>query len=48
VAPWLVERVLADPPHGAHLAWMTVTKAILRGFNPAYHRRDLFGDRLPR
>jgi NAD(P)-dependent dehydrogenase (short-subunit alcohol dehydrogenase family) len=48
VAPWLAERVLADPRHGAHIAWMTVTKALLRGLNPAYHRRDLFGDRLPR
>lgn len=48
VAPWLVGRILDDPGHGAHVAWMTVAKAILRGLNPAYHRRDLFGDRLPR
>jgi NAD(P)-dependent dehydrogenase (short-subunit alcohol dehydrogenase family) len=43
VAPWLAERVLADPRHGAHLAWMTIPKAVLRALNPAYHRRDLFG-----
>ena len=48
VAPWLAERVLASPRHGAHIAWMTVPKALLRGLSPAYHRRDLFGDRLPR
>jgi NAD(P)-dependent dehydrogenase (short-subunit alcohol dehydrogenase family) len=47
VAPWLVERVLAEPRHGRHLAWMTVPKAILRALNPAYHRRDLFAGRLP-
>jgi NAD(P)-dependent dehydrogenase (short-subunit alcohol dehydrogenase family) len=43
VAPWLAERVLAGPKHGEHIAWMTVPKAMLRAFNPAYHRRDLFG-----
>jgi len=48
VAPWLAERVLEAPRHGAHIAWMTIPKALLRGLNPAYHRRDLFGDRLPR
>jgi NAD(P)-dependent dehydrogenase (short-subunit alcohol dehydrogenase family) len=48
VAPWLAERVLEDPRHGAHIAWMTVGKAILRALSPAYHRRDLFADRLPR
>jgi NAD(P)-dependent dehydrogenase (short-subunit alcohol dehydrogenase family) len=47
VAPWLAQRVLARPRHGAHLAWMTVTKALLRGLQPAYHRRDLFGERMP-
>jgi len=48
VAPWLAERVLEAPRHGAHVAWMTISKALLRGLNPAYHRRDLFGDRLPK
>lgn len=47
VAPWLADRVLSGPRHGEHVAWMTVTKAVLRAFNPAYHRRDLFGAKMP-
>ncbi|CAN5379472.1 hypothetical protein BH09MYX1_BH09MYX1_18890 [soil metagenome] len=47
VAPWLVDRVLADPDHGEHIAWMTVPKAILRFFRPKYHRRKLFAGKLP-
>lgn len=47
VAPWLADRVLAGPRHGEHVAWMTVGKAILRGFSPYYWRRDLFAGRLP-
>jgi NAD(P)-dependent dehydrogenase (short-subunit alcohol dehydrogenase family) len=43
VAPWLADQVLAGPRHGAHVAWMTIPKAVLRAFNPAYHRRNLFG-----
>ena len=46
VAPWLVERVLAGPKHGEHVAWMTVPKAILRAFRPKYWRRNLFAGRL--
>lgn len=45
VAPWLAEQVLAGSSHGRHLAWMTIPKAVLRVFNPAYHRRQLFGER---
>lgn len=48
VAPWLADRVLARPAHGAHVAWMTVPKAVLRAFSPYYLRRDPFaGRRLP-
>jgi NAD(P)-dependent dehydrogenase (short-subunit alcohol dehydrogenase family) len=47
VAPWLAARVLEGPRHGAHVAWMTVPKAVLRMLTPSYHRRDLFGGRLP-
>lgn len=47
VAPWLADRVLAGPKHGEHVAWMTVTKAILRAFQPRFYRRKLFGNRLP-
>ncbi len=47
VAPWLVDRVLAGPKHGEHVAWMTVTKALLRALQPRYYRRKLFGGRLP-
>jgi NAD(P)-dependent dehydrogenase (short-subunit alcohol dehydrogenase family) len=42
VAPWLARKVLAGPQNGAHVAWMTVPKAILRFFQPRYHRRRLF------
>jgi NAD(P)-dependent dehydrogenase (short-subunit alcohol dehydrogenase family) len=42
VAPWLARRILDNPKNGAHLAWMTVPKAVLRVFQPRYHRRDLF------
>jgi short-subunit dehydrogenase len=48
VAPWLVERILAGPRHGQHIAWMTVAKAVLRAFDPRYLRRDPFAGRLPR
>jgi len=47
VAPWLADRVLSGPKHGEHVAWMTVTKAVLRAFSPYYWRRDLFAGRLP-
>lgn len=47
VAPWLAERVLAGPKHGEHVAWMTVTKALLRALQPRYYRRKLFAGRLP-
>jgi NAD(P)-dependent dehydrogenase (short-subunit alcohol dehydrogenase family) len=47
VAAWLADRVLAGPRHGAHLAWMTIPKAMLRMVNPHYHRRGLFRGRLP-
>lgn len=47
VAPWLAERVLEGPRHGAHVAWMTVPKAVLRFFTPRYHRRGLFAGKLP-
>jgi NAD(P)-dependent dehydrogenase (short-subunit alcohol dehydrogenase family) len=47
VAAWLADRVLAGPAHGAHVAWMTVPKAMLRMINPHYHRRGLFRGRLP-
>jgi NAD(P)-dependent dehydrogenase (short-subunit alcohol dehydrogenase family) len=46
VAPWLVERVLAGPKHGEHVAWMTVARAIMRAFQPKYYRRKLFAGRL--
>jgi NAD(P)-dependent dehydrogenase (short-subunit alcohol dehydrogenase family) len=47
VAPWLADRVLEGPAHGAHVAWMTVPKALLRVLSPRYLRRDLFARRLP-
>lgn len=47
VAAWLADRVLERPRHGAHLAWMTIPKAMLRMVNPHYHRRGLFRGRLP-
>lgn len=47
VAPWLADRVLAGPAHGEHVAWMTVSKAVLRAFQPKYWRRGLFANRLP-
>jgi NAD(P)-dependent dehydrogenase (short-subunit alcohol dehydrogenase family) len=47
VAPWLVERILSEPRHGQHIAWMTVSKAVLRAFSPSYLRRDPFAGRLP-
>jgi NAD(P)-dependent dehydrogenase (short-subunit alcohol dehydrogenase family) len=45
VSPWLADAVLANDRHGVRLAWMTIPRAVLRFFNPRYHRRELF---LPR
>lgn len=42
VAPWLADAVLANRRTGVRLAWMTVPRAVLRFFNPRYHRRELF------
>lgn len=46
VAPWLVDAVLTNEKNGVRLAWMTVPKAILRFFQPYYHRRKLFPEML--
>jgi len=47
VGPWLADAVLRNQKTDVRLAWMTVPKAILRFFQPYYHRRAIFPAREP-
>ena len=42
VAPWLAREVLENRRSGAHIAWMTIPKAMTRFLRLSYLRRDLF------
>jgi NAD(P)-dependent dehydrogenase (short-subunit alcohol dehydrogenase family) len=43
VAPFLVERVLANPKHGARITWLTTPKIAWRFATSAITRRDVMG-----
>ncbi|KHL15790.1 short-subunit dehydrogenase [Mumia flava] len=48
VTPWLAERLLAEPKHGAKVAWLTRSKAFGRFMTAGFRSRDIFapsGDR---
>jgi NAD(P)-dependent dehydrogenase (short-subunit alcohol dehydrogenase family) len=45
VAPWLVDRILANEQQGAHIAWLTRAKLMGRFLAAPFNRRDLFADR---
>jgi len=42
-APWLVDQILKDPPHGARIAWLTRWKIVGRFLTAPFRHRDLFG-----
>ncbi len=43
VAPFLVDRILEDPDHGARIAWLTTGKIIWRFLTAPIRQRDVFG-----
>jgi NAD(P)-dependent dehydrogenase (short-subunit alcohol dehydrogenase family) len=45
VAPWLVDRILANDRQGTHIAWLTRAKVMGRFLTAPFNRRDLFADR---
>lgn len=44
VCPWLVEQILAEPKHGAHIAWLTGPKIGMRFMTAPFSRRNLFAE----
>lgn len=42
VTPWLAEKVLANNKHGAHFAWLTPGKVMVRFATARFNKRDLF------
>lgn len=44
VTPWLVDKILANEKHGAHINWLTGFKAALRFMKAPFVKRDLFGE----
>ena len=42
VTPWMVEQMLANEKHGAHIRWLTQGKVIWRFLTAPFNRRDLF------
>ena len=41
VAPWLAEKVLADPPHGTRIAWLSGGKVMWRFVMGAFRKRGV-------
>ena len=44
VAPWLVNRILANTNSGVRIAWLTKSKALKRFLAAPFQKRDLFAD----
>jgi NAD(P)-dependent dehydrogenase (short-subunit alcohol dehydrogenase family) len=44
VCPWIVEKVIADPPSGSRIAWLSGPKIMGRFLTARFKPRDLFGD----
>lgn len=42
VTPWLVERMLENTKHGAHIRWLSRWNVIWRFLSAPFRRRDLF------
>ena len=45
VAPWLVNRILANTNSGVRIAWLTKSKALKRFLAAPFQKRDLFADK---
>jgi NAD(P)-dependent dehydrogenase (short-subunit alcohol dehydrogenase family) len=43
VAPFLVDKILDDPEHGARIAWLTTGKIMWRFLTAPFSKRHLFG-----
>lgn len=43
VAPWLVERILANRKNGATIKWLTGRKNMWRFITSAFHKRRIYG-----
>ena len=44
VAPFLVERILANDKHGARIAWLTTPKIAWRFMTSPFNKRDVFSE----
>ena len=42
VAPFLVEKILAEPKHGSRIAWLTTGKVMFRFMTSRFIKRKIF------
>lgn len=45
VTPWLVEKMLANEKHGAHIQWLTTPRLIWRFLSAPFSKRELIDER---
>lgn len=44
IAPWIADQVLAEHKNGAHIAWLTGGKVMLRFLTARFHRRHIIDE----